>query len=115
MAYFEHVLRPHLTEKEADAFINAKEVGPILKSTACHYKIPVVYPDILTLACKTDLSSITHDHFTQRSICVSHSLEKIVSTADAVAVTYDYRILKKAPIPDHIRKLIVDIETKYGN
>ena len=70
----------------------------------------MVYPDIVTLAVKTDLHSMTVDHFTQKSICVSHALERIVATADAVAVTYDYRILKKAPIPAHIRHLFLKIE-----
>ncbi|KAJ3104048.1 hypothetical protein HDU97_009595 [Phlyctochytrium planicorne] len=99
IAYFDHVVGKHLSQKEYDDFIKARKVGPILKSASIKYIAPVEYPDTLTIGVTVDKETIGADRFVQKFKAISHKLNRVVAEGEAVIVTYDYENKKKANIP----------------
>ena len=88
--------------------MNETGIGPILASTLCRYKIPLIYPDHVTVGAKVD--TIEKDRFIMKYAVISHKHKKIAALGEGTLVTFDYRNDKKALIPDEIRKRIVDLE-----
>ena len=104
IAYFERVgLLAHLSEEG---------VGPILASTDCRFRRPLTYPDTVSIG--TRAYDLGEDRFTMAYRVVSHALDDVVALGDGLIVTYDYRKLKRAPIPDHILDAIEAIESAAG-
>jgi acyl-CoA thioester hydrolase len=89
-------------------FINKTGIGPILASTQCRYKIPLTYPDHVTVGAKVE--TIEKDRFIMKYAVISHKFKKIAALGEGVLVTFDYQNNKKALIPDEIRKRIIDLE-----
>jgi acyl-CoA thioester hydrolase len=89
-------------------FMKKTNIGPILAFTQCKYKIPLTYPDTLTVATKVE--TIEKDRFIMKHIAVSHKFKKIAALGEDILVTFDYHNNKKALIPDEIRKRIIDLE-----
>ena len=102
MTYFNHILKPYLSEKVFREFITGTGVGPILKSLSISYKSPVWYPDSVIIGTRVIPESIQRDRFTQEFVVVSQAQEKVVAQGNAVGVTYDYRKLSKVDIPKEI-------------
>ena len=89
-------------------FMNKTGIGPIMASTQCRFKIPLTYPDDVTVGAKVD--TIENDRFIMKYAVISHKLNKIAALGEAVLVAFDYQNHKKALIPDEIRKRIIDLE-----
>jgi acyl-CoA thioester hydrolase len=83
-------------------------LGPILGSTSCRYKLPLTYPDTVSVGART--VEVGEDRFTMQYAIVSHRHQKIAAEGDGVIVMYDYREGKKTAIPDEIRQRIEDLE-----
>lgn len=83
-------------------------IGPILASTSCKYRLPLTYPD--TVSVGTKIIDIAGDRFTMKYVVVSHKHQKIAAEGDGVVVMYDYREGKKTAIPEEIRKRILAME-----
>jgi acyl-CoA thioester hydrolase len=83
-------------------------IGPILGSTSCKYRLPLTYPD--TVSVGTKIIDIAEDRFTMKYVIVSHKHQKIAAEGDGVVVMYDYREGKKTAIPEEIRKRILAME-----
>jgi len=88
--------------------MNKTGIGPILASTQCRYKIPLTYPDHVTVGAKVE--TIEKDRFIMKYAVISHKFKKIAASGEGVLVTFDYQNNKKALIPDEIRKRIIDLE-----
>lgn len=83
-------------------------IGPILGSTSCKYRIPLTYPDTVSVGAK--IIAIAEDRVTMKYVVVSHKHQKIAAEGDAVVVMYDYQEGKKTAIPEKIRKRILVME-----
>ncbi|HAS53634.1 MAG: thioesterase [Nitrospirae bacterium GWC2_57_13] len=83
-------------------------IGPILGSTSCKYRLPLTYPD--TVSVGTKITDIAADRFTMKYVIVSHKHQKIAAEGDGVVVMYDYRAGKKTAIPEEMRKRILAME-----
>jgi acyl-CoA thioester hydrolase len=82
-------------------------VGPILHSTSCRFRAPVVFPDTVTVGARVvamgeDRIRMAHDVHSAR-------MDRIAASGEAVVVSFDYGTGQKAPIPqawkDHITAL----------
>ena len=92
--------------------INKTGIGPILASTQCIYKIPLTYPDHVTVGAKVD--SIEKDRFIMKYAVISHKHKKIAALGEGTLVAFDYQNNKKTLIPDEIRKRIIDLENSVS-
>jgi len=100
IAYFEHVgLLGHMKEHG---------VGPILASTDCRFRRPLTYPDHVSIGVRA--FDLKEDRFTTAYTVVSHALDDVAAFGEGMIVTYDYRKLEKAAIPDVMRTAIEAFE-----
>jgi acyl-CoA thioester hydrolase len=83
-------------------------IGPILGSASCKYRLPLIYPD--TVSVGTKIIDVAEDRFTMKYVVFSHKHQKIAAEGDGVVVMYDYREGKKTAIPEEIRKRILAME-----
>jgi acyl-CoA thioester hydrolase len=109
--YFKHFESARILYFEKIGFLevmNKTNIGPILASTQCRYKIPLTYPDHVTVGARVE--TIEKDRFIMKYAVISHKFKKIAALGDGVLVTFDYQNNIKALIPDEIRKRIIDLE-----
>ena len=88
--------------------MNKTGIGPILASTQCHYKIPLTYPDVVSVGAR--VFDIEKDRFVMEYIVISQKFKKTAALGEGVLVTFDYQKNKKALIPVEIKKRIIDLE-----
>ena len=100
MAYFE---RLRLLE-----YMDATGIGPILASTSCKFRIPLTYPDTVSIGVR--VTEIGGDRFTMEYRVVSHKHQKVAAEGDGVIVSFNYKERQKAPIPDEIKRRINALE-----
>ena len=113
--YFKHFESARISYFEKINFLevmNKTGIGPILASTQCIYKIPLTYPDHVTVGAKVD--TIEEDRFIMKYAAISHKFKKIAALGEGVLVTFDYQNNKKVMIPDEIRKIIIDVENSVS-
>ena len=115
VVYFKHFESARISYFEKIKFIevmNRTGIGPILASTQCRYKIPLTYPDKITVGAKVD--TIEKDRFIMKYAVFSHKHNKLAALGEGVLVTFDYQNNKKALIPDEIRKRILEVENSVS-
>jgi len=111
VVYFKHFESARIAYFEKINFLeimNKTGIGPILASTQCKYKIPLTYPDDVTVGAKVD--AIEEDRFIMKYTVISHKFKKTAALGEGVLVTFDYQNNKKAFVPDEIKKRIIDLE-----
>ena len=106
--YFESARISYFEKLHYMEFLEKKGVGPILAATQCKFKIPLTYPDRVTIGAKVE--TIEKERFTMQYIIVSHNHNKIAALGEGVIVSYNYRENKKANIPEEIKSRIMNLE-----
>ena len=104
LAYFEHV--GFLAEMKRSG------IGPILRSTRCDFRQALTYPDRVWVGASA--GELGEDRFVMRYRIVSESSTRVAAEGDGLVVAYDYRALKKAPLPEAIRENIESVEATRG-
>ncbi len=113
--YFKHFESARISYFEKIDFLgvmNKTGIGPILASTQCRFKIPLTYPDHVTVGAKVDKMEM--DRFVMKYVVMSQKREKIAALGEGVLVTFDYQSNQKALIPDAIRERIIALEKSIG-
>jgi acyl-CoA thioester hydrolase len=111
VAYFRYFESARIVYSEKLGLHNLKErtgIGPILGSASCRYKIPLTYPDTISVGAKT--TEMEEDRFTMKYAVVSHKHRKIAAEGDGVIVMYNYTEGKKTVIPEELRKKVLAFE-----
>jgi acyl-CoA thioester hydrolase len=109
VAYFRYLESTRIAYMEKFGMMQVMRqtnIGPILASAQCQFKVPLYYPDtVISGALVTDVES---DRFSIDHRLVSRRLEKIAAQGKSVVVYYDYQKKQKAPIPDEIKRCLID-------
>ncbi|KAJ3087108.1 hypothetical protein HK102_011795 [Quaeritorhiza haematococci] len=105
IAFFEHIFKPNMTSDAYANFMFAKAVGPIVKTIFLDYKFPVTYPDTIFVGVRVD-SIPAPDRFNMNVRMVSKLHERKAVEGNAMIVMYDYRVGKKAEIPELLLELL---------
>jgi acyl-CoA thioester hydrolase len=111
--YFESARMAYFTRLDIWNYMNETGVGPILASTECKFRLPLVYPD--TVSVGTKISGVEADRFVMKYVVVSQRHAKVAAEGEGLIVSYDYRALKKAPLPDEIKRRIDALEGSAGS
>ena len=99
--YFERVRLDYFIDVGFIELMREQDVGPILASTQCRFKLPLEYPDsILTGTYITDLQD---DRFLMRYAVYSYEHDGIAAEGEGLIVCYDYEKKQKVNIPEAIR------------
>lgn len=105
--YFETARMRYLEQAGLIDIMKEIMIGPILAKTSCTFRVPVYYPD--TLSVGTRVSTIGNTHFNMDYLVVSER-HGASAEGDSVVVTFDYRANGKAPVPDPVIRAIEKLE-----
>ena len=108
--YFESARMAYFGEMGFWGYMEETGVGPILASTQCRFRLPLEYPDTVSVGAR--VGEIGEDRFPMEYLIVSHRHEKVAAEGVGLIVVYDYREKKKVALPDEIRKRIQAVESK---
>ena len=108
--YFESARMAYFDKLDFWRYLDETGVGPILATTQCRFRLPLTYPDTVSVGAR--IKDIGDDRFLVEYVVVSHRHGRVAAQGDGVIVSYDYREKRKAPLPDVIRKRILAIESK---
>lgn len=106
--YFESARILYAEKLGLHKYKDERGIGPILGATSCKFRLPLFYPDTVSVGAKT--VDIAEDQFTMKYIVVSHKHQRIAAEGDGLVVMYNYREGKKTAIPDEIRQRILTLE-----
>jgi len=107
VAYFRYFESARILYSEQLGLHKLKDetgIGPILGATSCKYRVPLTYPDTVTVGAK--ITDIAQDRFSMKYVVFSHRHQKVAAEGDGLVVMYDYREGKKTDIPKEIRERI---------
>ncbi len=83
-------------------------IGPILAHTQCRFRLPLTYPD--TVSVGVGISELGEDRFLMKYIVISHRHQKLAAEGDSRIVCYDYKGAHKAPLPAELKRRIIELE-----
>lgn len=106
--YFESVRIAYFDRLDFWDYMDETGLGPILASTQCRFRMPLTYPD--TVSVGTRIAEIEDDRFLMKYATVSHQHEKVAAEGEGMIVSYDYREQKKSPLPEEIKRRIQVLE-----
>ncbi len=110
--YFESIRIHYFERLGLSDYTKETGIGIILASTECRFKMPLQYPD--TVIVGTKILTMEEDRFIMGHEVFSTKTKRIAAEGEGVVVTYDYRNNKKVPIPEALRKKILDLEKMGG-
>ena len=111
IVYFRYFETARMIYLERIGFLKEQDrtgVGPILASTRCDFRKPLVFPDKISVGVRID--DIEADRFVTYYRLVSHNLGKVAAEGEGLIVSYDYKKGKKTEVPDSIREAIESLE-----
>ena len=111
--YFESARMAYFNELDIWSYLNETGIGPILASTQCTFRIPLTYPD--TVSVGTKISEIGEDRFLMKYVVVSHSHRRVAAEGEGVIVSYNYPEKTKVPLPEEIKERIRRLENSAGS
>lgn len=106
--YFENARIAYFDKLDLMDMMAGTGIGPILATTSCRFKMPLKYPDKVLVGAK--VTHIGEDRITMAHCVFSTTHQKIAAEGDALIVTFNYRENKKAPLPEVLKKRIMDIQ-----
>lgn len=107
--YFESARIAYFERLKLLEYMEATGVGPILASTSCRFKIPLTYPDNVSVGAR--VSKIEDDRFTMEYYVVSHKHQNIAAEGIGLIVSFNYKENKKALLPSELKQRIEELET----
>ena len=112
LRYFESARIAYFERLRLMEFMNQTGIGPILASVQCKFKIPLTYPD--TVSVGTRITKVEHDRFVMEYYVVSHKHQKIAAEGEGVVVSFNYRENKKALLPEEIKQRIAELKASIA-
>jgi acyl-CoA thioester hydrolase len=106
--FFESARIAYFEKLDLLEFMEATGVGPILASTNCRFKIPLTYPDTVSIG--TRVSEIQNDRFTMEYYVVSHKHQRVAAEGSGLIVCFNYTENKKTSVPSEIKRRIEALE-----
>jgi acyl-CoA thioester hydrolase len=108
--YFESARMAYFDKIDIWSYMDKTGIGPILASTQCKFRIPLSYPD--TISVGTRITNVEEDRFPMKYLVVSHQHQRVAAEGEGVIVSYDYRKQKKSSLPDEIKARIERLERR---
>lgn len=102
--YFENARIVYFDKLQAMSLKEKTGIGPIMASQQCKYKMPLLYPD--TISVGTRIVDMQETQFTMQYVIVSQNMKRVAAEGECLIVYFDYNQSKRAPIPDETRQLI---------
>jgi len=111
--YFESARVAYFEEADLFEHMKACGIGPILASTKCRFRRPIVFPDTVTVGAR--IKETLPDRWTMTYQIYSRKLQDVAAEGEAVVVMCDYQTGKKTPIPKIIQEKVTAIEKRVAH
>jgi acyl-CoA thioester hydrolase len=105
--YFETARIRCFAELGLGAIESSGGVGPILHSASCRFRIPLTYPDTVTVGAR--IGEIGEDRFEMPYRAVSHNHRAVAADGESLIVTFSYATGTKAPISEALRERLLEL------
>ena len=102
--YFENARIVYFDMLHAMSLKEKTGIGPIMASQRCKYKMPLLYPD--TISVGTRIVDVHETQFTMQYVIVSQTVKRVAAEGECLIAYFDYNLNKRAPIPEETRQLI---------
>lgn len=115
VAYFRYFESARVAYLERCGFVDSFEsegIGAILHSTECRFRIPLRYPDEVLVGARA--RGVGEDRFTMAYRLVSRQADAVAAEGTGIVVSYDYELMRRAPLPDSVRAGIAALEEGSG-
>ena len=106
--YFESARMAYFDRLDLWTYMHETGVGLILASTQCRFRLPLTYPDTVSIGAR--VSELEGDRFLMKYAVFSQRHERLAAEGEGLIVSYNYRELKKATLPDEVRRRIETLE-----
>ena len=107
--YFETARVAYLGRVGIDfADLGSSEHGVILAATSCRFRVPVTFPDTLSVGAR--VAELGDRRILMQHTAVSQKLGRVVAEGDALVVPYDYVAGGPMPLPANYRAAIIALE-----
>lgn len=113
VVYFRYFESARISYAEQIGFLEHLDrtgIGPILAHTDCRFRIPLTYPDTISIG--ASVSEMREDRFTMLYAIASHQSGKTVAEGSGKIVCFDYRNNCKTSLPQEIRDRIERIQSR---
>lgn len=108
--YFESARIAYFEEMGMLKYRSEENIGPILGSVQCRFRIPLTYPDTITVG--VTIPEVGLDRFVTRHVVISHRHGRIAAEGEGVVVMYNYTTGQKSTIPESLRQQISALEAR---
>ncbi|MDJ0757442.1 MAG: thioesterase family protein [Ardenticatenaceae bacterium] len=106
--YFETARLVYIEQLGGFGWTAGHGVGPILAKIDCRFRLPLTYPDTISIGVK--VIEMGSDRFKMLHRVVSHTHQKIAADGVGVIVGFDYDKQQKAPFPAEVRRKIMTLD-----
>jgi acyl-CoA thioester hydrolase len=110
--YFENARLEYFRRLGWFEFERQTGVGPILAATQARFRLPLTYPDTISIGAR--VPALAEDRFTFEYVVISHRQAAIACQGTGTIVTFHYPDGKKVPIPEELRRRIAELEAMPG-
>ena len=86
--FFEKIRIDYFEDSGLIQSMKEQQVGPILASTQCRFKLPLSYPDSVIIG--TYITDLEVDRFVMKYAIYSLGHERVAAEGDGLIVCYDY-------------------------
>ncbi|WP_394209350.1 acyl-CoA thioesterase [Enterovibrio calviensis] len=100
--YFEDVRVVMLEELNVFDHVKSHNIGPVVASTRCDYRAPLVYPDTITTV--SWVEDVQEKRYTMKYEIHSHNQQRCVAVGEALIVYCDFKTGKSCAIPTETTK-----------
>jgi acyl-CoA thioester hydrolase len=111
--YFENARLEYFRRLDWPAFESETGIGPILAATQARYRRALTYPD--TIAIGARLGTLGEDRFTLEHRIVSARLNEVATEGQGTVITFHYGRGMKVPLPEELRRRIMELEASTAN
>lgn len=110
--YFETARMAYFERLQAPDFLSRRPLGPILASTSCRFRAPIVYPDTVSVGAR--IARVDADRFVMFYAIYSQKMQRIAAEGEGLVVCFDYRQNRKTLLPEEIKRKISELESSAG-
>ena len=108
--YFEDIRMIYFEKVGIMEYKQKHNIGPILANTQCQFRIPLSYPDTITIS--TSIDQVKGKRFMMEYEVYSQQHQKLAAEGNGLIIFYDYKHKKTCEVPESIKQSIDTLEQK---
>ncbi|TAA48015.1 MULTISPECIES: acyl-CoA thioesterase [Corallincola] len=106
--YFENARIAYFGKIKVMQQMQTLALAPVLASTQCRYKMPLTYPDSISIGAR--ISELNNDRFMMEYRVVSHKNQRTAAEGSALVVAYNTKAQRKDNLPSSVVEVIRSVE-----